>query len=111
PYLGYRVVGALRRWQDILRANQVSPVTVHWDAGRAAKKILTMSEDEEQQTRQYLLARFWEAALGFWRNGGGRTAWLLTFTVLMIALVNLSRQYRLSVWHGGMFAPLDERGR
>jgi ABC-type Mn2+/Zn2+ transport system ATPase subunit len=35
--------------------------------------------DEEQQSRQYLLARFWESALGFWRKGGGRTAWLLTF--------------------------------
>jgi putative ATP-binding cassette transporter len=52
-----------------------------------------MVEDEDQRTRQYLLARFWEAALGFWRKGGGRTAWLLTFTVIAIALVHLALQY------------------
>jgi vitamin B12/bleomycin/antimicrobial peptide transport system ATP-binding/permease protein len=68
-----------------------------------------MAEDEEPQTRQYLLARFWESALGFWRKGGGRTAWLLTFTVIIIVLVNLGLQYRLNVWHRGMFDALDQR--
>ena len=68
-----------------------------------------MAEDDDQQTRQYLLARFWEAALGFWRKGGGRTAWLLTFTVIIIALVNLGLQYRLNVWHRVMFDALDKR--
>jgi len=68
-----------------------------------------MVEDDDQQTRQYLLARFWEAALGFWRKGGGRTAWLLTFTVITIALVNLGLQYRLNVWHRAMFDALDKR--
>src|SRR5258705_1965909 len=68
-----------------------------------------MVEDEDQQTRQYLLARFWEAALGFWRRGGGRTAWLLTLTVITIALVNLGLQYRLNVWHRAMFDALGKR--
>jgi putative ATP-binding cassette transporter len=68
-----------------------------------------MIADEEQQTRQYLLARFWEAALGFWRKGGGRTAWSLTFMVIAIALVNLAVQYRLNVWHRVMFDALDKR--
>src|SRR5689334_5319457 len=68
-----------------------------------------MIPDEEQQTRQYLLARFWEAALGFWRNGGGRIAWPLTVTVIAIALVNLALQYRLNAWHRGMFDALDKR--
>src|SRR3981189_2130941 len=68
-----------------------------------------MVEDEDQQTRQYLLARFWEAALGFWRRGGGRTAWLLALTVITIALVNLGLQYRLNVWHRVMFDALDKR--
>jgi vitamin B12/bleomycin/antimicrobial peptide transport system ATP-binding/permease protein len=68
-----------------------------------------MFEDDDQQTRQYLLARFWEAALGFWRKGGGRTAWLLTFTMIIIALVNLGLQYRLNVWHRAMFDALDKR--
>src|SRR5262245_29929531 len=68
-----------------------------------------MVENDEQQTRQYLLARFWEAALGFWRKGGGRTAWLLTFTVIAIALVGLVVQYQLNVWNRAMFDALDKR--
>ena len=68
-----------------------------------------MVEDNEQQTRQYLVARFWDAALGFWRKGGGRTAWVLTFTVITIALVNLGIQYRLNVWHRAIFDALDKR--
>ena len=68
-----------------------------------------MVEAEEQQSRQYLLARFWEAALGFWREGGGRSAWLLTITVITIALVNLGLQYRLNVWHRAIFDALDKR--
>ena len=68
-----------------------------------------MLEDEEQQTRQYLIARFWEAGLGFWRKGGGHRGWLLTFMVIVIALVNLALQYRLNVWHRGMFDALGQR--
>jgi putative ATP-binding cassette transporter len=68
-----------------------------------------MVPDDEQQTRQYLLARFWESALGFWRKGGGRTAWLLTFMVIAIALANLVLQYRLNVWHRVTFDALDKR--
>ena len=68
-----------------------------------------MTADTDQQTRQYLLARFWEAALGFWRNGGGRTAWVLTIAVIAIAVVNLVLQYRLNVWHRAMFDALDRR--
>jgi vitamin B12/bleomycin/antimicrobial peptide transport system ATP-binding/permease protein len=68
-----------------------------------------MVEADDQQSRQYLLARFWEAALGFWREGGGRSAWLLTVTVITIALVNLGLQYRLNVWHRAMFDALDKR--
>src|SRR2546430_15973951 len=67
-----------------------------------------MTADTDQQTRQYLLARFWEAALGFWRNGGGRTARVLTFAVIAIALVNLVLQHRLNVWHRTMIDALDK---
>jgi vitamin B12/bleomycin/antimicrobial peptide transport system ATP-binding/permease protein len=68
-----------------------------------------MAEEDEQQTRQYLVARFWEAALGFWHKGGGPTAWLLTLTVITIALVYVGLQYRLNVWHRAMFDALDKR--
>jgi vitamin B12/bleomycin/antimicrobial peptide transport system ATP-binding/permease protein len=68
-----------------------------------------MSADTDQQTRQYLLARFWDAALGFWRSGSGRTAWVLTVSVVAIALVNLVVQYRLNVWNRAMFDAIGER--
>src|SRR5262245_38827823 len=68
-----------------------------------------MSQDEDQLSRQYLLARFWEAALGFWRKGGGRTAWLMTFTIIILGLVNLGLQYGLNLWHRMMFDALDQR--
>ena len=68
-----------------------------------------MSEADDQQTKQYLLARFWEAALGFWRKGGGATAWLLTFAVIIITLAGLGVQYRLNVWNRAMFDGLEKR--
>ncbi len=64
---------------------------------------------DDSQTRQFLLSRFWEAALGFWRTGGGPAAWGLTITVIAIALVNLGIQYRLNVWHRALFDALDKR--
>ena len=70
---------------------------------------LPMIAATDHQTRQYLLARFWEAALGFWRSGGGRAAWVLTFVVIALALVSLALQYRLNVWHRGMFDAIDKR--
>jgi putative ATP-binding cassette transporter len=79
------------------------------DARDAPEERQTMVEADDQQSRQYLLARFWEAALGFWREGGGRSAWLLMVTVITIALVNLGLQYRLNVWHRAMFDALDKR--
>jgi putative ATP-binding cassette transporter len=85
------------------------PARVHETRETRCQEVSTMPEDREQQTRQYLIARFWEAALGFWRKGGGHRAWLLTFTVIVIALVNLALQYRLNVWHRGMFDALGQR--
>src|SRR5262249_24201470 len=65
--------------------------------------------EEEQQTRQELLARFWEAALGFWGRHGERAAWLLTALIVAGALLNLFFQYRLNVWNRLMFDALDRR--
>jgi putative ATP-binding cassette transporter len=68
-----------------------------------------MTTDTERQTRQDLLARFWEAALGFWGEGGARSAWVVTLVVIAIALINLALQYRVNVWHRAMFDALDTR--
>src|SRR5262245_33608818 len=65
--------------------------------------------ERERYSREYLLACFWEAALGFWRRGAGPTAWLLTFTLIAITLVNLGVQYRINVWHRDMFDALERK--
>ncbi|HEY5869440.1 MAG TPA: ABC transporter ATP-binding protein/permease, partial [Candidatus Tectomicrobia bacterium] len=67
-----------------------------------------MAVDADRHNRHYLLARFWEAALGFWRRGSGSTAWLLTLAVIAIALVGLGVHYRLNLWHRAMFDALDK---
>jgi putative ATP-binding cassette transporter len=68
-----------------------------------------MAEANDQKRRQYLLARYWEAALGFWRRDAARKAWLLTIAVFTIALVNLGLAYRMNVWHRVMFDALEGR--
>ena len=68
-----------------------------------------MSVDTDRQTRQYLLGRFWEAALGYWRGRGRSIAWGLTAVVVVIALLTLALQYRLNIWHRAMFDALDRR--
>ena len=35
---------------------------------------MTEKRDDESARRQYALAVFWEAALGFWRRGSGSNA-------------------------------------
>jgi len=68
-----------------------------------------MAEGNEQERRRYLLARYWDAALGFWRTDDRRKAWLLTTALFAIALVNLGLAYRMNVWHRVMFDALESR--
>ena len=68
-----------------------------------------MADGNDQRRRQYLLARYWEAALGFWRRDAARKAWLLTIAVFGIALINLGLAYRMNVWHRVMFDALESR--
>jgi putative ATP-binding cassette transporter len=60
-----------------------------------------------QRTRHYLLATFWETALGFWRSGW--TAWLLTAAIITITLVNLLVQYGINVWNRHLFDALEAK--
>src|SRR5262245_34637939 len=68
-----------------------------------------MVEDDDRRTRRFLLARYWESALGFWRTDRRRTAWLLTLAVISIALANLGLAYRMNVWHRVTFDALERR--
>src|SRR5262245_6614391 len=66
-----------------------------------------MAEGNDQKRRQYLLARYWEAALGIWRKDAARQAWLLTIGVFRIAPVTLGLAYRMNVWNRVMFDALE----
>jgi putative ATP-binding cassette transporter len=59
----------------------------------------------DRRTHRYLIATFWEAALGFWRSGW--TAWLLTAAIITITLANLFVQYRINVWNRHLFDALE----
>lgn len=63
----------------------------------------------DHHTRQYLLTRYREAALGFWRQDARRTAWFLTVAVFTLAVVNVGLGLVMNVWHRVMFDALDNR--
>jgi putative ATP-binding cassette transporter len=68
-----------------------------------------MDAVNDRHTRQYLLTRYREAALGFWRQDARRTAWFLTVAVFTLAVVNLGLGLLMNVWHRVMFDALDNR--
>lgn len=68
-----------------------------------------MAREDDRQIPQYLLAKFWDAALGFWRRGAGPTAWLLTGGIVAVTLVNVFVQYRINVWYRTMFDALEKK--
>jgi putative ATP-binding cassette transporter len=68
-----------------------------------------MARDDDRRLRQYLLAKFWDAALGFWRRGAGPAAWLLTGGIVAVTLVNVFVQYRINVWYRTMFDALEKK--
>ena len=70
---------------------------------------MTRERDDERRTRQYLLAKFWDAALGFWGRDAGPTAWFLTGGIVAVTLVNVFVQYRINVWYRTMFDALEQK--
>ena len=67
------------------------------------------AKPDHTDDRRYLLALFWDAALGFWRPGSSRVAWTLTIGVVVLAFVGLGLHYRLNVWYRAMFDALDRK--
>jgi putative ATP-binding cassette transporter len=72
---------------------------------------LGQARENEQQldSRRYLLRRFWTAALGYWRLAGGRSAWLLSCGLLALILFNLGTSYGINIWNRAMFDALEQR--
>src|SRR5689334_20012524 len=67
-----------------------------------------MHQVDDRHTTQYLLRRYWEAALGFWRADARNTAWRLTVAVFSIALLNLGLGLLLNIWNRIMFDGLEK---
>src|SRR5262245_61924219 len=67
------------------------------------------TNESGKQGRQYHLACFWDAALGFWRTGARSTAWPLTIAVLAVTVVNLGVQYMINTWHRTMFDAIEHK--
>src|SRR6185503_7426063 len=71
---------------------------------------LRMAEKkDERASREYAVAVFWDTGLGFWRRGGGTTAWALTIGVIAVTVVNLGVQYLINAWHRGMFDAIEHK--
>jgi vitamin B12/bleomycin/antimicrobial peptide transport system ATP-binding/permease protein len=55
------------------------------------------------------LARFWASARGFWGGKSAMIAWPLTIGLVVIAVSQLSVQYRLNYWNRDFFNALARR--
>jgi putative ATP-binding cassette transporter len=66
--------------------------------------------DHEKLRKKYLLRRFWHTAKGFWsRQRGDRLAWLLSFSLIVLILVNLAAMYGINLWNRAIFDALEKR--
>src|SRR5579871_6336723 len=68
-----------------------------------------MHQVDDRHTTQFLIRRYWKAALGFWRKDARSTAWRLTVAVFSIAVLNLGLGLLLNFWNRVMFDGLDNR--
>lgn len=76
--------------------------------------IPEMVDDEDAEAlervrRRYLLSRFWLSAKGFWGRNGAPLAWLLSGTLMVLIIVNLSIQYGINVWNRHIFDALERK--
>src|SRR6266851_2383179 len=53
-------------------------------------------EDAEQARKDYLLARFWISAKGFWGKGGDRLAWIFSIDLVILIVANVGFQYGIN---------------
>jgi vitamin B12/bleomycin/antimicrobial peptide transport system ATP-binding/permease protein len=73
---------------------------------RGAKREAMADAGQSDRAR---LARFWASARGFWRGKSAMIAWPLTIGLLIIAVSQLTVQYRLNYWNRDFFNALARR--
>jgi putative ATP-binding cassette transporter len=60
-------------------------------------------------TARPLVRRFWTTARGFWFGDTRRTAWLLSFGLIVIIFIQLGFQFRINVWNRDIFNALEKK--
>ena len=66
-------------------------------------------EEFDSVRRSYLLRRFWLSAKGFWSRHGGRLAWLLSFGLLALVVLQVGVQYSINLWNRYIFDALEKK--
>jgi vitamin B12/bleomycin/antimicrobial peptide transport system ATP-binding/permease protein len=64
---------------------------------------------DAKQSDRAKLVRFWTSARGFWRGKSAMIAWPLTIGLVLIAVLQLTVQYRLNYWNRDFFNALARR--
>ena len=64
-------------------------------------------EEVTKLRRRALLRRFWHSASHYWKQDGGRLAWVLTGALFVIVLLTLAASYGMNVWNRAIFDALQ----
>lgn len=66
-------------------------------------------EEAEQARKDYLLARFWISARGFWGRGGDHLAWPFSIGLGALIVLTVGFQYGINVWNRAIFDAIETR--
>jgi putative ATP-binding cassette transporter len=72
--------------------------------------IATMvTNNHSPPSRRALVRRFWSVTNGFWLGDARVSAWLLTFGLIALVLLQIAVQYRLNLWNRDLFDAIENK--
>jgi putative ATP-binding cassette transporter len=81
----------------------------HWRRGAITNTAKQGAMEDANHSDRARLTRFWASARGFWGGKSAMIAWPLTVGLVVIAVSQLSVQYRLNYWNRDFFNALARR--
>jgi ABC-type uncharacterized transport system fused permease/ATPase subunit len=81
----------------------------HWRRGAITNTAKQGAMADANHSDRARLTRFWASARGFWGGKSAMIAWPLTVGLVVIAVSQLSVQYRLNYWNRDFFNALARR--
>jgi vitamin B12/bleomycin/antimicrobial peptide transport system ATP-binding/permease protein len=81
----------------------------HWRRGTTTTTAGQGAMADANHSDRARLTRFWASARGFWGGKSAMIAWPLTIGLVIIAVSQLSVQYRLNYWNRDFFNALARR--